>query len=230
VGKKEGMSTSTLLATVVLDRLIDGLVFVGVVGFVLTFMDFPATMAKVSGALKLGGQSSLALYIGALALLWLLRFYTEATQRVISTLVKLLPVKWVELVRGIVASFAEGVTLPKNWLNLGLILFYSVLYKLLSASHLYFAGLAYEVALDPIVYLFFMVFLGFLVILAGTLGIIGSFEVGTVVALGFYNVPQEVALSMALIVHVASVATVGLVGFASLWWEGLALKELKQIS
>ena len=79
------------------------------------------------------------------------------------------------------------------------------------------------VALTPEGYLFVMVFLGFLVILAGTLRIVGGFTAGAVFVLEGLGVEVEKALAMTLIVQAATLSTVALCGAAALWAQGLTL-------
>ncbi len=69
VSKKEGLPISTLLATIVVDRLIDGLTFLGILACVLVWLNFPPHMARVEGLLRGGGMVMLGLYLGLIALL-----------------------------------------------------------------------------------------------------------------------------------------------------------------
>ncbi|RMF89929.1 MAG: UPF0104 family protein [Nitrospinota bacterium] len=227
VGKKEGMPMSTLLATIVVDRLIDGLTFLGFLALVLLLLDFPPHMVRVEQLLRGGGGVVLLLYLALIGVLVGLRFRAERTLAFFRTLFTLLPGHLCERLMALSATFIAGITLPRGKIRWTAIVGYAVLHKLFAASHLYIIGLAYGITLSPLAYLFFMVFLGSLTRIAGSLGIVGSFEAGTVLALGWYGVPAETALSMALVVRIASLGTVVLLGVPSYWIEELGWSEMR---
>jgi hypothetical protein len=56
---------------------------------------------------------------------------------------------------------------------------------------------------------------------------LAGFTIGAVFALGLLGVPEEQALAMALIVQGASLLTVAGIGALALWWQGVALTELR---
>ncbi len=103
----------------------------------------------------------------------------------------------------------------------------AIFQKLFAASHLYIIGLASGVHLSPLTYLFLMIFLGSLMVIAGSLGIMGSFEAGAVLALGWYGVSAETALSMALVIRIVSMGTIVILGLLSFWMEGLIWTEVR---
>ncbi|MGQ0663585.1 MAG: lysylphosphatidylglycerol synthase transmembrane domain-containing protein [Pseudomonadota bacterium] len=226
VARLEALRMSAVLATVALDRLIDGVVFAGFVALVLAVAVFPDP-GGIRLGLAVGGLGSLVLF--ALLLLLLARYKRQVEDGAswIMHLVGRLPARYAERSRALVRSFAQGIVWPRAaWRRFGIVLA-SVVIKLIAATHFLWAGLAFGVLLRPVEYLFLLVFLGFLVILTHFARIPGGFIVGAVFALGLFGIGAEQALAMVLAVEFANLVTVASIGAFSLWWHGVALGELR---
>ena len=227
VARREGLKTSSVLATVAIDRLIDGIVFAGFVPVALVLVAVPDPTGGIRAGLSWGAGGSLVLFV---LLLFVLAGYRVQAMRGAPWLVSCihrLPRRFAEPMHRLVRSFAEGIVWPEeNGRRVGIVLA-SVVIKLIAATHLLWAGLALGVLLRPAEYLFLLVFLGFLVILAHFARIVAGFTIGAVFALGLLGVPEEQALAMALIVQGASLLTVAGIGVLALWWQGIALGELR---
>ncbi len=227
VARREGLKTSSVLATVAIDRLIDGIVFAGFVPIALILVAVPDPTGGIRAGLSFGAGGSLVLFI---LLFFVLVGYRLQALRGAPWLVwciDRLPRRLAEPMHRLARSFAEGIVWPaETGRRIGIVLA-TVLIKLIAATHLLWAGLALGVLLRPADYLFLLVFLGFLVILAHFARIVAGFTIGAVFALGLLGVPEEQALAMALIVQGASLLTVAGIGVLALWWQGVALTELR---
>jgi len=227
VARREDLTLTGVLATVVLDRLTDGIVFASLVPIVLVLVAFPDPTGGIRAGLAWGTAGSFALVV---VLIYGVVAYKRAVLRPDGLPMRLLgrlPTRLVGPVRRVSASFAEGIVWPREfWRGLGIVLA-SALIKLVAATHFLWAGLALGVALRPGQYLFLLVFLGFLVILGHFARVAGSFVVGAIVALGLFGVPEEEALAMVLIVEGANILSVTSIGAFALWRQGIALSELR---
>ncbi len=231
IARLEALSASTVLATVALDRLIDGLVFVGFTALAIAVARFPDTTGIIREGLAWGAVFNLALFSGLIAgLIALGRFLRrESGARALITLTRRLPRRWREPVSHVLRLFADGVVWPAGMWRGILIVVASIAIKIVSVSYFLWAGLAFGVALAPEDYLFLMVFLGFLVILAGTLRLVGGFTAGAVFVLHQeLGVDLEVALTMTLLVQTTSLLTVAATGAAALWVHGFSLNTVFQ--
>lgn len=227
VARLERLRMSAVLATVAIDRLVDGLVFTILVAVVLTLAVFPDPTGNLRLGLGVAATASLLLFT---ALLWLLVLYKRGIADAASLLWRLiarLPASLVERSRGLLASFADGIIWPRAaWRRLAIVLS-SVVIKLIAATHFLWAGLAFGVLLRPLDYLFLIVFLGFIVILTHFARIAGGFIVGAIFALGLFGVTEEQALAMVLVVQASSLASVAVIGAFALWREGVAIGDLQ---
>lgn len=224
IARLEALSTSTVLATVALDRLIDGFVFLVFAALAVVLARFPDGDGSIRAMLTWGAGSSFVLLAALLtALVWLARRHREgAVPAALSVVARPLPARWRDPLRGAAHRFLDGVVWPAEWWRGALIVATSVAIKIVALSYFVWAGLAFDVMLAPEDYLFLMVFLGFLIILAGTLRIVGGFTAGAVFVLQGFGVDPERALAMALAVQGASMLTVVAIGMAALWLQGLS--------
>lgn len=231
VARLDALKMSTVLATAAVDRLIDGVVFAGLVALVVVFAVFPDPDGNLRLGLALGGIGSVLLL--PLLLLALIRYRhqikkgTDRQNGLLQKLLGRLPVRTRERTKAVFRAFAEGIVWPQElWRRLG-ILAASIIIKLIAATNFLWAGLAFGVLLRPLDYLFLVVFLGFLIILTRFARIPGGFIVGGIFALGLLGVGKEEALAMVTIVSLASMLTIAVVGAISLWRNGISLGELQ---
>ncbi len=224
IARLEALRTSTLLATVALDRLIDGIVFVAFTALALELIRFPDAGGAIREGLRWGALGSLVVFSGSIAVLvafsWRRRNRAPARR---PRLIGWLPRRWRDPVGDFVRHFIDGVVWPAEAWRGAAIVATSIAIKIVAISYFLWAGLSFGVVLTPEGYLFLMVFLGFLVILAGTLRIVGGFTAGAVFVLEGLGVEVEIALAMTLIVQAATLSTVAISGAAALWAQGMTL-------
>jgi uncharacterized membrane protein YbhN (UPF0104 family) len=226
VARRENLKFSTVLATVALDRLTDGIVFACLVPAAVLFVAFPDP-GGVRVGLIWGGAGSLVLFVALLAGLAVYRRQALDPGAWLTRLVDRVPFRLAMPTRRLAASFAEGIIWPREIWRGGAIVLASIVMKLLAASQFVGAGLAFGISLHPAEYLFLMVFLGFLVIFGHFARIAGGFIIGAVFALGLLGVPQEEGLAMSLIVQASNLLSVAGVGAFALWLQGISLADVR---
>jgi hypothetical protein len=228
IARLERLKMSAVLATVAIDRFIDGVVFVGFVVLVLGFAAFPDPSGNIRTGLVIGGSVNLVLFS---TLLYALARYRRSAQHgagfVIGCL-KRLPKRYAASATAITKSFAEGIVWPRQrWRGAGIVVS-SIVIKLIAITHFVWAGLAFDVLLEPADYVFLVVFLGFLIILSRFARIPGGFILGAIFALNLLGVEKETALAMTLLVHFSTLLVLALGGSLALWRNGLTLADLRR--
>lgn len=226
VARLEALTMSSVLASVAIDRLVDGIVFAALVLFVVVFAVFPDPGGDIRLGLVVGATGSLAAIVAALALLW---SHKRASARGVGWVVRAadrLPRRFVARARALAISFAEGIVWPAEPWRGAAIVGASILIKLIAASHLFWAGLAFGIRLEPFAYLVLLAILGFIVILAHVARVPGGFIIGAVFALGLFGVGEERAVAMVTLVFTSSMLAIGVVGAFTLWRYGVTLGEL----
>ncbi len=227
IARLHALPMSTVLATVAIDRLVDGMVFVAFIPVPLLFAAFPDPTGGIRLGLLVAGGGSAALFAG---LLFAFARYKRQVARPESWLRRLtdrLPARFSGSAQRLALSFAAGVVWPHEaWRGLGIVLA-SVVIKLIALTHILWAGLAFGVVLRPADYVFLLVFLGFLIILTRFARIPGGFFVGAIFALDLLGVPEEQALAMVLVVQFSSMLAISCLGAVALWRNGITLDELR---
>ncbi len=228
VARRENLKLPSVLATVAIDRLTDGIVFASLVPVALLSVAFSDPTGGIRSGLGWGAFGSLLLFSLAIAVLVGSRRGALSSNGWSSGVVRRLPLRVQEPASRLNAAFAAGVAWPHEpWRGAGVVVA-SLLIKLLAATNFVWAGLAVGVMLAPAQYLFLLVFLGFLVILGHFARVAGSFVIGGVFALGLMGVEEEKALVMALIVETSYLLSTAAAGTLSLWWQGLKIGEVRR--
>lgn len=226
VARLEALKMSAVLATAAIDRLVDGLIFTGFVAVAVTSAAFPDPDGDIRLGLIVGGVGSFALFACLLVALARYKRWVKVPDGWITRMAERLPERFSETVKRVMRSFAEGIVWPREaWRGAGIVLA-SIAIKLIAITHFLWAGLAFGLVLQPMDYLFLVVFLGFLIILSRLARIPGGFLVGAIFALDLLGVPDEQALAMVLLVNVSSLLTVASIGAFALWRSGIALDEV----
>jgi uncharacterized membrane protein YbhN (UPF0104 family) len=227
VARLEAFKMSAVLATVAIDRLIDGVIFTGFVAVVLVFAIFPDPTGNIRLALAVGGGGSLVLFTLLLFALSRYKGFVTRSEARVMRLAHWLPKRLVVPFQRTMLSFGDGVVWPEEtWRSLGIVSA-SIVIKLIAITHFLLAGLAFGLLLRPLDYVFLVVFLGFLIILSRLVRVPGGFFLGAIFAFDLLGVPEEQALGIVLLVQVSNLLCIVSVGAFALWRSGIALNELR---
>jgi uncharacterized protein (TIRG00374 family) len=227
LGRREKVSASAAFATVVVERLFDGLAiicFLAPAPFLLDAGD-PALLARIRWAALLLP----AAYAAILTALVLLGHHREVLAGFLSRhpAVQRRPL----LARGVhlVERFCEGLGVLRSWKSVAGTVLLSLL--IWGWGVLANALMIRAIGLDLPGYApFFLIVLQGFGVLIPTPGFVGPFQYAHVVALGVYGVPEAVAISLALLVHAGIFIAVLAPGFWYAAREHLGLHDLTQAS
>ena len=227
LGRREQVSASAAFATVVVERLFDGLAvicFLAPAPFLLGAGD-QALMARVRWAALLLP----AVYVVLLVSLFLLGHHREALAAFLSRhpVVQGRPL----LGRGVVLveRFCGGLGILRSWRALAGTAAYSLL--IWGWGGLGNVLMLRSLGLDlPGFAPFFLLVMQAVGVLIPTPGFVGPYQYAHVVALGVYGVPQATALSLALLIHAGLFVAVLAPGFWFAAREHLGLRELSRAS
>ena len=142
VARRQDLGFSTVLATVALDRLTDGIVFACLVPAAVLFAAFPDPGGVRTGLIW-GGAGSLILFVVLLVILAIYRRQAQDPAAWLRRLVCCLPTRLALPVNRLAASFAEGIIWPRETWRGAAIVLASVLMKVIAAAQFVGAGLAF---------------------------------------------------------------------------------------
>ena len=230
VARRELLSLSTVLATTITDHLVHGFTFLGLLGVVLGAIDLPLASTRAQAALRTAGLTTLALDLGLVALLVVLAVSPVWEGRIVGPMLGLLPTRWATRAAEAYARFRQGICLPPHCRERVLLLAYGAGRTAMAPVEFYWLACVVGVDLPWSAYPFLVVSLAFLAFVSSSLGIRGGFQAGMILVMGFYGVPKEVAVAMALIFAGVSRGTTMGLGLLFLWLEGITREELRALA
>ena len=227
IARSDRVKLPTVMATVALDRITDGVVFACLVPIALFAVVFTDPTGGIRTGLFWSGGGSLLFFILVGSALWGYKRGILSQHGMLTRLLKRLPAPLSEPLLRHALSFSDGILWPSNKWRVMAVMLGSLAVKFLAASHFLWAGLAFGILLAPAQYIFILVFLGFLIVLGHFARVAGSFIIGGIFVLDLMGVPKEQAVAMVLVVEAVHLLNIAVIGALSIWWQGIALADLR---
>ena len=204
--QREGVPTSASLATVIVERIFDGVVMLGFV-----FVNLPE-LARLTGSSGVVGNLNIrdvaiwgaVIFLGALLVFLLAAMFPRVSERVVNWLIDhLLPLRWREKARGVTLRFLTGLESLRSPADALMIFVTTVIIWLLETAKYWFVMHAFPFTVS----FFALMLMNGIVNLTTTLpsapGYVGTFDAPGIALLQAYNVPQAVAAGYTLVLHAA---------------------------
>ncbi len=217
--RKENVTASAVLATVVIERLLDVFAILAMLSVIFFHMPLPQWIANgFLIMLALGGAAWLVLLVmksrANLLCAWLAPF---------------LPSRYAGQITGLVQSFLQGLAAMKSAKNLIFAMLLSIPIWTVYAFGTYAALKACAVNVPFSASWVVLAFVGIGVSLPSAPGFVGTFQFFTVAALALYAVDQQQAFGFSLLHHMAQYIPVTLFGWILLIKEQMSLGDLAAI-
>lgn len=217
--KKENVSASALLATVVIERLLDVFAIVTMLSVIFFHMPLPRWIAN--GFL-------LMLALGALAWIALLSM-NRLSAMIGGWISHLLPERHQGRIRDFIESFFAGLAALRNKKNLSIATLLSIPIWTTYALGTYAALKACAIDVPFSASWVVLAFVGIGVSLPSAPGFVGTFQFFTVAALALFSVDPQTAFGYSLLHHLAQYIPVTLFGWILLIKEQMSLADLTAI-
>jgi hypothetical protein len=212
--QREGVPVSASLATVIVERIFDGVVMLAFV-----FINLPelARLTHDSGLIGAMDIRTLAVlgsaaFLGALLVFLLAAMFPATTERLVDRLLPLLPGKIRTKTRDIALRFLSGLASLRSPVEALMIFFTTVLIWLLETAKYWFVMQAFDFDLS----FFGLMLMNGIVNLATTLpsapGYVGTFDAPGIAVLTAYGIPGVVAAGYTLVLHAALWLPITLLG------------------
>ena len=227
LGKATGVSRMSTFATIFVERLIDVLSLLLLLGFSLAFHEYPPWI-------KRGTFAVFGLTLAGTLFIIMLMLRTHDTLRFVDFLLARFPQRARDLVHKLLHSFLDGFTVFKKSEHYWAIIWQSAVIWFFYATIIYFTLEAFDfnrifhLPLGATVVILVMGSLGLMVPAAPAS--LGTFHLVCQQALMLFNVPQSESLSFAIILHLANFAPVTLVGLFYYYKQEINLGEAKKES
>jgi uncharacterized protein (TIRG00374 family) len=223
LGTKECISKSASFATIVVERLFDGISILFILWITLLLFPFPDWVKK-------GSNLFLILNSALFFLLVFLEVKTDATLKFLQSIFKFLPHRLSTKAQEILLKFVSGLKVFRDVPSLIWILAWSILIWLVVGISNYFIFLVFD--LHPPIQASFilLVIVSLGVMLPASPGFVGTFQFFCIVSLATFGYDKNVALPFSLVLHASSYFPVTLLGLYYLRREHLSLKTLEKES
>ncbi|HUG33206.1 MAG TPA: lysylphosphatidylglycerol synthase transmembrane domain-containing protein [Anaerolineales bacterium] len=201
--RREGVSISASLATIIVERIFDGVVMLAFV-----FVNLPELAALTTESGFVGNIQQVAvigtgIFLAALIAFLMAAMFPQVTMKVALQAIGFLPQHLHTRVIGLANRFLDGLASLRSPLNVLMVFFTSVIIWLLETVKYWFVMHAFDFTVS----FFALMLLNGLVNLATTIpsapGYIGTWEAVTKAVLVAFLVDPETALGYAVVLHVA---------------------------
>ena len=233
IGEKENVSKSAAFATIVVERIFDGLTMVLFIGGVLVmgFFPFGPDLQRVFGP---DLQKILAvagiIFVGIFALFVAVAASPALTNAIVGLMLRFVPAGLRPKVSGLVQRFVEGLGILQSAKGTAIVLGLSVLAWLCEAAMYYILTFSFNLPLP-----FYALMLTAAVANLGTLvpsspGYVGTFDALAVFALLLFlnaDTYRNVAVSYTVLLHVALLVPITILGLYYWWRFNLSLSKVR---
>ena len=240
LGHRSGKSKSAVFASIIIERLLDGLWLLMYLVIALWVVPFPEggdPGSSSPGATALGGVSmrsglrwagffSFFFYAGIILFLVFLRVAREKTLRFVDWLLVRFSPRFAKKAEDTLDGFIQGIYVPIVPAHLMMILWWTILLWTIGLGTNYFTLLAFGQYLPWHAVLLIIVMQAIGVMIPSSPGFVGTFHAVTVMAAMFYGVSEGAALSFAVVVHIVAFGPIVLIGLGCLWKENLTLGRI----
>jgi uncharacterized protein (TIRG00374 family) len=231
--RKEGVPISASLATIIVERVFDGIVMLAFVFVNLAELTRLTSVSIDIVGIKFGIREvaiwgSIA-FFGALAIFLIAAMSPTPTDHLVTWLVEhLAPVRIHEKTLGISRRFLDGLESLRSPFDVVMVFFTSVLIWLLETVKYWFVMHAFSFSVS----FFALMLMNGVVNLATTIpsapGYLGTFDLPGIAVLQAYNIPREIAASYTFVLHFALWFPVTALGLYYMFREGIKWTETIQ--
>lgn len=218
MGKKEGLSKSLILASIVLERLLDVLSLL--IFFVALFLS-----VQLEHWLVMSGLVIFAFLILMVILVYLTAADVWKFSSLLTRFLRYFPATISHQAERITQSFIQGLALIKNGSQVLEVIFLSLTAWSVWAGGVYFGLKAFHLELPFTAPILLVVVINMGVMIPSSPGFIGVFQYLCVIALSFFTVPKETALGFSVLLHAIQYVPMTLLGWIFLTRMHLSLSR-----
>lgn len=220
IGKKEDVSKSASLATIVIERVFDGLTLLFLLSIIFLFFPFPAWVKKV------GIISFIFLFV-LIVFLYSLLHWKEPTLKIFQKFLFFLPLSLKEKIINLLRSFVSGLKVLHHKKELFYVCFFSLLVWFAEASTFYLVACAFQLPIPFFGAVFVMILICLGLVIPSSPGFIGVYEYFSISALQLLSVPKSQGVPYTIVIHGLQFLLIISLGFFLLWKENLSWQQIQ---
>jgi hypothetical protein len=219
--RRYDISISTSLASIIVERIIDGVVMLGFIFFNLTELNKLTDSSGFVGSIRALALWGSVAFIGALLFFLLAAKFPHKTETFIRWVAKIFPQKWQEKILNIGVRFITGIEALNSWKSLSIVLGTSVVIWLLETSVYWVVMRAFPMQVNFFGLMLMNGILNLSTTLPSAPGYIGTFDAPGIALMSAYGIDKSLAAGYTLVLHAALWLPVTLLGAYFFAREGL---------
>lgn len=220
LGKKENISKTLSFATIVVERVFDGMTLILFLVVSIFFFPFPIWV-------KSAGYAAFAFYLTVLIFMLLLKYQKDFSFKIAGFMLKPFPKRLKERILSLINSFTLGLDVLGELWKLFLVFLYSLLVWIVSAAGIYFTLLSVNINLPVISAFVVLVIITLGIIIPSSPGFVGTLQFFSVAGLALFSVSESRALGFSIVYHALQFIPITLIGLGYLWMENLSFREIR---
>jgi hypothetical protein len=218
--RREGVSISASLATIVVERIFDGVVML-----LFVFVGLPLAPSIPDDWRRFVIIFSL-FFFGALAAFFVIASSPKRSQAVYTWVIdRLLPERFREPVRGFADRFMEGLYFLRSGRDVLMIFVTSLVVWLAETGKYWFVMHAFPFEVSFFVLMLMNGVVNLFTTIPSAPGYIGTFDAPGIRILAAFGVPQEIAGAYTLVLHAALWLPITLLGAYYMWRESMSWRD-----
>lgn len=222
-GENEKISKSSSFATIVVERVFDGIILFLILITIILLSPFPSWANTIA-------WTAAGIFLGILVIMYLLLIKERASEIFLKKIFFFLPDKWKEKIISLFSSFVAGLKILKKRKEIIATIFLSIIVWLGEGLTLFLIAQAMQLNLSYVAACFTLTIISLGIILPSSPGFVGVYEFFGVLALGIYQIEKSPALSFIILLHFLQFAFIVSAGFIFLIKRNISIKELRQRS
>ncbi|MCX6356580.1 MAG: lysylphosphatidylglycerol synthase transmembrane domain-containing protein [Candidatus Aureabacteria bacterium] len=220
IRKKEGISGSAGFATIVIERVYDGLALIGL--FVVVLL-FSTTTPEIKRYAAMGAS----VFVVALGVLLYAAFREEAAARFLKRITRLLPGTLHARVSGLIDSFMPGLHFLSSGRQQAAVIFYSLLIWCIEGGVFWLVMQGFHLAAPAYAAFATLVIVNIAIMVPAGPGYVGTFDLAAVVALAPFGIGKNAAMGYIFIVHALQYVSVTALGLYYMNASGWSLRQIE---
>lgn len=225
-GKKENISKSSSFATIVVERVFDGLSLLVLLSVALLLMGrgshpFPQWLKKMA-------YLAWVLFGGILIILSIVVRSKELTGRVVNKLFRFLGEPALKKILNIANYFVDGLNVLRQKKKITAISLFSILVWIFEGATFYLIAKALNLPISYPQACLAMVIVALGLIVPSSPGFVGVYEYFSIAALSLFAIEKSLALTYGVLVHFLQIILIVGPGLFFLWKENLSFSKLRQ--
>ena len=230
LGREEGISPSLALATIVVERVCDGLTLIALMALTLLFFPIPVADPK----LQLVELAATIIFGVATVALIALLLFPRPILALVRACLRSVPERFAARITGLLDAFIEGLAALRSPTALARIAGLSILVWLCEGGTFAFVLLAFPLGLAGREWfaaaIFLLVFVNLGIMIPSAPGYVGTYQLFAKLALGAFGIAASAAVALSFVAHALQYTLITGVGLLSLWRLGFSPRNLGQMA